>query len=67
MQPHNTISPFRVPVSTAVELCPELEIHGPTIEDLDRIYRAINLLKSYGWTVGCDAELLPPGWIVEGM
>jgi len=67
LQPYNTISRFRVPVSTAGKLCPEHEIHDVTSEDLDQIYRAINLLKSYGWFIGCDGELLAPRWIMEGM
>ena len=67
IKPYNTISRFCVPVSTTGGPCPEHEIHGPTIEDLDQIFRAIRLLKSYGWTVGCDYELLPPGWILEGL
>ena len=65
MQPHNMISRFRVPVSTTEESCPEAEIHGPTLEDLDTIFRAIRTLKSFGWVTGCDAELLPPRWISE--
>ena len=65
MQPHNTISRFRVPVSTTEDPCPGLEIHGPTLEDLDQIFRAIRLLKRYGWNTGVDAELLPPAWIWE--
>ena len=65
MQPHNTISRFCVPASTTVEPCPEHEIHGPTLEDLDTVFRSIRTLKSYGWSVGADAELLPPAWIWE--
>ncbi len=65
IKPYNTISRFCVPVSTTVDPCPEHEIHSPTLEDLDQIFRAIRLLKSYGWTLGCDGELLSPRWIWE--
>jgi len=65
MQPHNTISPFCVPVSTTVDPCPEHEIHSIDFEDLDQIFRAIRLLKGYGWSVGDDKELLAPRWIWE--
>lgn len=65
MQPHNTISRFRVPVSSAEDPCPEHEIHSVDFEDLDQIFRAIRLLKSYGWSVGDDKELLAPRWIWE--
>ena len=65
MQPYNTISRFRVPVSTTEDPCPEHGIDSPTTEDLDQIFRAIRVLKGYGWTVGCDSELLAPLWLWE--
>lgn len=67
MQPYNTISPFCVPVSTAEDHCPGLATQLADSGELDMIFRAINLLKSYGWTVGCDSELLAPLWLLEGM
>ena len=65
VQPYNTISRFRVPVSTTEDPCPELGIRPVDIGDVDQIFRAIKTLKVYGWTVGCDAELLPPNWFWE--
>lgn len=67
LQPYNKISRFCVPVSTTEGPWPEHEIHGPTIEDLDQVFRAIRTLKNYGWTVGCDYELLCPAWAREGL
>ena len=45
-----------VPVSTS-------ETHGPESETC---VSAINTLITWGWTLGCDGELLPPRWFRRG-
>lgn len=64
MQPYNTISPFCVPVSTTEVLWPEPETQQ-YLNQLNSCLTAIRTLKSHGWTVGCDLELLPPAWARE--
>lgn len=55
------VSSTRVPVSTAEEIWPEPETEL-YLEKVGNALFAIKTLKSLGWRVGHDSELLPPTW-----
>ena len=41
------------------------ETRDPSLGEIGRAFRAIRELKSLGWVVGCDSELLPPLWALR--
>ena len=52
-----------VSVSTTETNGPNSETRVPAIGHQYAVREAINTLIEFGFTVGCDGELLPPRWI----
>ena len=54
-----------VPVSATVNPCPGLETGEPTGHSHHKyeVAEAIHTLIDYGFSIGCDGELLPPRWL----
>ena len=52
-----------VSVSTTETTGPNSETRVPAIGHQYAVREAINTLIEFGFTVGCDGELLPPRWI----
>ena len=53
-----------VPVFTTENPCPEQEtrLASGHASQKTLIAVAITILTEFGWTFGCDGELLPPAW-----
>ena len=55
-----------VPVSTEKTHGPDSEIRVSASERTYECAEAINTLITWGWSLGCDGELLPPRWFRRG-